>query len=425
VFGQVIAGALAVLVAVAVVGVVASRRLAEAQAVNDAARTTDLFADAVVQPALTEALLSRDAAAIAAMDQAVRPHLAGWGVVRVKIWDPQGRIVYSDAPALIGQSYTLGQDDLDVLEHPQTRADISDLRARENRLERGRGKLLQVYRPIWTPSGRPLLFETYAPYDTVTARTHQLWKGFGGVTLTSLLLLVVLLLPILWRLLDRLKRAQAQREALLQRAVDASTEERRRIAGALHDGVVQDLAATSFRVSGAAERADAMGQSRLAEDLRAAAGTVRTSIGGLRSLLVEIYPPSLATAGLEAALTDLASSLRSRGISVTLQLAPQSGLDPAGERLVFRVAQECLNNIARHASAANVHLMLEQAPGAAVLEIIDDGVGFDTAAALAHPAQGHFGLRVLGDVASDAAAELHVSSAPGSGTAWRLRVPRP
>ena len=425
VFGQVIASALAVLVAVALVGVVASRRLAEAQAVNDAARTTDLFADAVAQPALTEDLLSRDAAAVAAMDRAVRPHLAGWGLVRVKIWDAQGRIVYSDAPALIGQTYTLGQDDLAVLQHPQTRADISDLRAPENRLERGRGKLLQVYRPIWTPAGRPLLFETYAPYDTVTARTRQLWKGFGGVTLTSLLLLVVLLLPILWRLLDRLKRAQAQREALLQRAVDASIEERRRIAGALHDGVVQDLAATSFRVSGAAERASALGQSRLAEDLRAAAGTVRTSIGGLRSLLVEIYPPSLATAGLEAALTDLASSLRSRGMSVTLELAPQSGLDPAGERLVFRVAQECLNNIARHASAANVHLMLEQAPGAVVLEIIDDGVGFDAAAALAHPADGHFGLRVLGDVASDAAAELRVSSAPGSGTAWRLRVPLP
>ena len=109
---------------------------------------------------------------------------------------------------------------------------------------------------------------------------------------------------------------------------------------------------------------------------------------------------------------------------MTLELAPQSGLDPAGERLVFRVAQECLNNRAACLSGY-VHLMLEQAPGAAVLEIIDDGVGFDAAAALAHPAQGHFGLRVLGDVASDAAAELRVSSAPGSGTAWRLRVPLP
>jgi two-component system NarL family sensor kinase len=425
VFAQVIAGALIVLVAVALVGVLASRRLAEAQAVNDAARITDLFADAVAQPALTEGLLSHDAAALGAMDWAVRPRLAGWGLVRVKIWDPQGRIVYSDAAGLIGQHYTLGQDDLDVLQHPQTRADISNLDAPENQLERGRGRLLQVYRPIWTPSGSPLLFETYAPYDTVTARTHQLWKGFAGVTLTSLLLLVVLLLPILWRLLDRLKRAQTQREALLQRAVDASTEERRRIAGALHDGVVQDLAATSFAVAGAAERAFALGQPRLAGELHTAAGTVRTSIGGLRSLLVDIYPPSLATAGLEAALTDLASSLRSRGMGVSLDLAPRTALDPAGERLVFRVAQECLNNIARHASAANVHLMLQQTPRAVVLEIVDDGVGFDVADALAHPAEGHFGLRVLGDVASEAAAELDVSSARGCGTAWRLRVPCP
>ena len=139
---------------------------------------------------------------------------------------------------------------------------------------------------------------------------------------------MVLLLPILWRLLDRLKRAQAQREALLQRAVDASTEERRRIAGALHDGVVQDLAATSFAVAGAAERAVALGQPRLAGELHTAAGTVRTSIGGLRSLLVDIYPPSLATAGLAAALTDLASSLRSRGMGVTSRPGAADGAGP-------------------------------------------------------------------------------------------------
>jgi two-component system, NarL family, sensor kinase len=237
---------------------------------------------------------------------------------------------------------------------------------------------MEVYRPIWTPSGTSLLFETYAPYDTVTARTEELWKGFAGVTLTSLLLLVVLLLPILWRLLERLKNGQAQREALLQRAVDASTEERRRIAGALHDGVVQDLAATSFTVAGAAERAESLDEPRLAGELGAAAGMVRASIGGLRSLLVDIYPPSLATAGLQAALTDLASGLRSRGIAVTLALAPTPGLVAQNERLVF-----------------------------------------------AEPPEGHFGLRVLSDVADDAHAELRLASAPGSGTAWQLRIPLP
>jgi two-component system NarL family sensor kinase len=430
VFVQVIAGALVVLAAVALVGVVASRRLAEAQAVNDAAKTTSLLADAVVQPALSEGLLTSAPSAVAAIDRVVRAHVLDpstqvldASILRVKIWDPTGKILYSDVPALIGQTFPLGAEERGVLTDPQTRADVSDLTAPENRYERGSGLLLEVYRPIWTPAGKPMLFETYAPYDTVTKRTGQLWKGFAGVTLTSLLLLVVLLLPILRRLLNQLKLAQAQRETLLQRAVDASNEERRRIAGALHDGVVQDLAATSFAVAGTAERAMSLGQQGLADELRTAAGTVRTSIGGLRSLLLDIYPPSLATAGIKEALTDLVSTLRSRGTSVTLEVARQTGLDAAGERLVFRVAQECLNNIARHAFATNVQVRLERVEGYAVMEINDDGVGFDAADLLAHPVEGHFGLRVLGDVVADAGGELLLTSAPGAGTSWQLRIP--
>lgn len=424
VFIQVIAGALAVLVLVALVGVAASQKLAEAEAVNDAAKTANLMADAVAQPAVRDALLTGDPAAVKVMDEVVRERVLGPSIVRVKIWDPTGRILYSDAAALIGQRYPLGAEERDVLAHPQTRADVSDLTAPENRLERNRGKLLEVYRPIWTPSGKPLLFEIYAPYDEVTSRTGQLWRGFAGVTLTSLLLLVVLLMPVLWRLLNQLKRSQTQREALLQRAVEASTEERRRIAGALHDGVVQDLAGASFAVAGGAERAMSLHQPDLADELRRAAGTVRSSIGGLRTLLLDIYPPSLASAGLTAAITDLALTLRSRGTAVTLDLAPETGLDEAGERLVFRVARECLNNIAKHAAATNVQVLLEQEESETVMEISDDGIGFTAAAQLAHPAEGHFGLRVLGDIVADAGGELLLSSAPGAGTRWQLRIPR-
>ena len=423
VFVQVIAGALVVLAAVALVGVAASRRLAEAEAVNDAAKTANLLADALVQPAVSEGLLTSDPSAVATMDQVVRERVLNASIVRVKIWDPTGRILYSDERALIGQTFPLDAEERNALTDPQTRADVSDLTAPENRFERGHGKLLQVYRPIWTPSGKPILFETYAPYDDVTSRTTQLWKGFAGVTLTSLLLLVVLLLPILWRLLNRLKRAQAQRETLLNRAVEASTEERRRIAGALHDGVVQELAATSFAVAGSAERATSLGQPGLADELRSASDTVRTSIGGLRSLLVDIYPPSLATAGLTAALTDLVSTLRSRGVVVTLEIAPKIGLDATGERLVFRVAQECLNNIARHAAATNVQVNLHREETYAVMEINDNGVGFDAPDLLANPIEGHFGLRVLGDVVADAGGELLLSAAPGAGTRWQLRIP--
>jgi signal transduction histidine kinase len=176
-------------------------------------------------------------------------------------------------------------------------------------------------------------------------------------------------------------------------------------------------------VSGSAERAATVGQSALAQDLRAAAGLVRSSIGGLRSLLVDIYPPNLASAGLAGALEDLVARLRSRGLAVTVQMPTASGLDPVAERLIYRITQEILTNIARHAAASTVTVRLSTRGNCVVLDIADDGIGFDVTQTLAQPPEGHFGIRVLGDLAADAGAELNVSSAPGAGTRWQLRLP--
>jgi two-component system, NarL family, sensor kinase len=422
---QVVAAAVAVLVVVGVLGAIASRNVAERESVNDAANTTDLLASAVVQPALDDALLTGDPAAIARLDAVIREHVLGSSVVRVKLWTPEGVVVYSDEPQAIGEQFALGEEQQAVFTDPQTRAEVSDLSRAENRFESGAERLLEVYRPVWTPAGQPLLFETYARYDAVTARTSELWRGFAGITLTSLLLLMVLLLPVMWRLMDRLRRAQSQREQLLQRAVDASAEERRRIAAGLHDGVVQDLAASSFAVAGAAEQAASLGDPALADQLRGVLATVRGSIGGLRSLLVDIYPPSLRASGLAAALADAAATLRSRGVDVAVDVPDEAGLglDPEGEELVFRVAQECLRNVARHAVASRVRLSVRRTAAGAVLLVEDDGVGFDADAVLSEPPEGHFGLRILTDLAERAGATLEVSAAPGSGTRWRLTVP--
>jgi two-component system, NarL family, sensor kinase len=102
-----------------------------AEAVNDASTTTNLLAQTVVQPAVAECLLTSRPASVAAMDRVVKQHVISRSLVRVKIWDAQGRIVYSDAPALIGQRFPLGAQERVVLLHPQVRADISDLRAPE------------------------------------------------------------------------------------------------------------------------------------------------------------------------------------------------------------------------------------------------------------------------------------------------------
>ncbi len=190
------------------------------------------------------------------MDTAIREQVLDHSaVVRVKIWDLDGTILYSDEPRLAGQVFPLGADERDSLDNPQVHAEVSDLQAPENVYERGFGTLLEVYRPVWTSSGHQLLFEIYLRYDDVTARSGQLWRGFAGVTLSALLLLAALSLPILWRLLDRVSRAQTQREALLERAVDSSHAERRRIAGTLHDGVVQDLIGTALSLTSSADRA--------------------------------------------------------------------------------------------------------------------------------------------------------------------------
>jgi two-component system NarL family sensor kinase len=408
-------------------GVVVARKTAEQEAINGAIQFTDLLAEAVVQPAVQDSLLSDSpAAAQASLDAAVTKHVVGNSVVRVKLWTPEGRIVYSDEKRLIGKTFPVDAGHRDSLADPKTLAEVTDLQRPENEFERGQGKLLEVYRPVWTPSGQPLLFETYTQYTSVTSRTTQLWRGFAGLMVSTLLLLVVLLLPLLWALLDRLRRGQQQRETLLQHAVDASAVERQRIAGTLHDGVVQELAAISFAVTAAAEQAENRGQPQLAERLRSAATTVRSSIGGLRSLLVDIYPPSLRSAGLVTALNDLATTLRSRSIDVRLDLPPAdgpSGLDAAGEQLVFRVAQECLRNAARHAAARTVDLRLFTENDTVVLEIADDGVGFDIAVAERSTREGHFGLRLLPDLATQAGATLRLATAPGAGTRWRLEVP--
>jgi two-component system, NarL family, sensor kinase len=418
------------LVAVGIAGTFAAQDLAEQEAVNDAVTTSEILATSVITPVLSDGLLKEKPAAIRRLDNVVERFEETTGIVRVKIWTAEGKVVYANkaknGDELIGKTYPLGDDEQAVLNKPKTRAEISDLGEPENTHERDfGGRMLEVYGPVETPNGTPLLFETYRPYDVVQSRSAQLWRGFAGVTISSLLFFTVLLLPIVWRLLDRLKRAQSQREERLERAVDASIEERRRIAGTLHDGVVQELAATSYTVAGTAARAETHGDARLAEDLRGVAGTLRSSIGGLRSLLVDIFPASLRTGGLAAALADLAAPLRSRDIEVDLDLAQDDvDLDPEVERLVFRITQECLHNVRRHSRAGSVQIIWRQEGDEMVLHVIDDGRGFDPAEILARPREGHFGVRVLADVASSAGADLSVATAPGAGCHWRLRVPR-
>jgi signal transduction histidine kinase len=213
----------------------------------------------------------------------------------------------------------------------------------------------------------------------------------------------------------------------MDRALEASAEERRRIAASLHDGVVQQLAAASFTAAGHAQQATAAGQPQLAAGLHTVASTVRDSIAGLRSLLVDIYPPSMRTSGLAAALRDLAQTTTGSAAVLTtvVDTATADALPPAAQETAFRVAQEALRNAVRHSGSRHVTLRLAAVDDDwAMLEVVDDGRGFDAAAVFGRQGRGHFGLQLMADAARRAGAGLAFTTTPGHGTTLHMEVPR-
>ncbi|HXT88547.1 MAG TPA: hypothetical protein VN714_04740, partial [Trebonia sp.] len=144
--------ALVIAAVVAVGGLLVSQRIAGEQAVHDVAELTDDLAVSVVQPALTDAMAASPGQARQTLDPLVRHWLGGESeMVRVKVWTTRGTVLYSDEPKLIGQTFPLDEGSRAALLRPRTEADITDLSRPENRYERGEGKLLEVYRPVWTP----------------------------------------------------------------------------------------------------------------------------------------------------------------------------------------------------------------------------------------------------------------------------------
>jgi signal transduction histidine kinase len=417
----------------AVVGVIGSlllRREGAAEAERDAKTLTRIAGRGVVEERITPAVRRGDPRALAALDHAVREDVMTGGVVRVKIWDERGRIIYSDEPRLIGARYGLDEEEAELLASHGggVVAEVSDLAGPENRFERKRGELLEVYLALQPPTGGPVLFETYRPVSAVNASASRLTRQFALPLIVGLLCLGVLQIPLAYTMARRLAEGQIQRERLLRKALAASDAERRRIAGSLHDGVVQDLAGMSYSLSATADRDPAA-----AGPLREAAVQVRHCIRRLRAALVDIYPPDLQRVGLEGSLEDLASVLRQQGVETTLAIASDLDIDPDTEVVVFRAAQEALRNISKHAGASRAEVHVTQEDGHVVLEVSDDGRGFsagDSAAgspeevgAAEREAEGHLGLVMLRDLAADAGGTLSLRSAPGAGSTVRLEVP--
>src|SRR6476469_577079 len=171
----------------AVAAAVASRRVGEREAITEPRTTTLIKAESVVEPAITDALAgpNGDAAAAARLTELIDAQMElDPSLVRVKLWNADGEILVSDEPRLVGQRYPLGASELDSLASGQIEASVSDLDEPENQYERELGtRLLEVYLPVYSPSGEPLLFEAYYRYNAVKASGARLWRSFAPIAL--------------------------------------------------------------------------------------------------------------------------------------------------------------------------------------------------------------------------------------------------
>ena len=365
---------------------------AQQEAIDDAVATTELLADSVAEPAIPRGLVDGDPGAIDRFDRAVSERLLVGDVQRIKIWNKDGRIVYSDETELINQTFAFGGEELEVLTAGGHDAEQSDLTKPENRFERTSGGLLEVYTRIWSPEGVPLLFEVYYSAEDIEDRKARVFSAFRPITLGGMTALIVAAVPLLWVLTRRLDRTARD----------------------LHDTVVQDLAGTAFALSASARDGGAA-----RDELDRMGRSVRSSLRSLRSLLVEILPPNLATSGLHAALEDLVATASNRGVIVEVEADDLEGVDNDTAGLVWRVAQEAVRNTLRHAEAEHLHVRVTTAGPTVLLEVVDDGRGFDPNEA---GDRTHFGLRGMESLIHDAGGHLEVTSAPGQGTRVRLQL---
>jgi two-component system, NarL family, sensor kinase len=222
------------------------------------------------------------------------------------------------------------------------------------------------------------------------------------------------------RLHRQLVARERAHENFVEQVIQAQEIERRRLAGDIHDGISQRLVTLSYRLDAAARAVDA---ETVAEQLAAARELVALTLQEARAAISGLRPPVLDDLGLSGGLASLARSIPRIPIDVDLA---ETRVPDHIELALYRIAQECLQNVVKHAEADRARLTFSVDDRVARLEIVDDGKGFDT---FEHPLgsdeMGGYGLLSMAERAEIVGGRLHIRSRPGAGTTVTASIPLP
>jgi len=219
---------------------------------------------------------------------------------------------------------------------------------------------------------------------------------------------------------EQARRREREARLLSEHAQElAALQERQRLARELHDSVSQALYGISLGTHTALEALESDPGEAIAP-LEYVITLAEVGLAEMRALIFELRPESLATEGAIAALTKQVAVLRSRyKLTVDAQLGEEPALSLERKQALYRIAQEALHNIVKHARASTVLLRLNRQDGKLILEVCDDGKGFDPTG----PFPGHLGLHSIQERAAWLGGTCSIESAPAQGTCLRVHIP--
>jgi signal transduction histidine kinase len=206
----------------------------------------------------------------------------------------------------------------------------------------------------------------------------------------------------------------------LRSTIAAAEAERRRWARELHDETLQSLGGLRVLLAGALRRGDADGTRQTVVQ---AIDDIEHEIENLRSIITELRPRLLDDLGLGPAIDALLDRRRANDLEITASLVLPGGddlalLSPELETTIYRMVQESLTNIVKHARASHVRVGVEVAGTTATITVVDDGAGFDTTEGVAG-----FGLAGIRERVYLAGGSLKITSVPGQGTRVEAKLP--
>jgi two-component system, NarL family, sensor kinase len=374
----------------------------------------------------------------------VQGRILQYPLVMVQIWRSDGTVVFSSDQRMVGRRVTpIGPELWEAFKGGRT---VSAVRStRDIPVDRSvKGlpdRVLETYVPVFIFQGRnegaPVaVVESYTDYAIVQAQVDQVFKTVLMMLVGGLAVLFLLLLPIarrvsrrlqeqtvrLGELLSREQAAQSERRGLLDRTLRAVEEERTRISADLHDGPVQRLARIGYGLERVRMRMAPRGRDGAGELLAEMQQAVFDEVGDLRRLMTRLRPPVLDQRGLEDAIRDRAHAIeREFGIHCVVEADLERRLAPGLETVLYRVSQEALTNVVKHAGARQARVGLFRDNGSVVLEVDDDGTGFETAGPT--PEGDHFGLLAMRERVEMAGGTWALDTMPGRGTRIRAVLP--